>query len=65
MCIRDRPYIELSKAYEHRLRDYRAALDEVERARSYARALGAAQALEQLEHRRARLIRKLSAQEDD
>lgn len=59
------PYIELSKAYEHRLRDYRAALDEVERARSYARALGDAQALEQLEHRSARLIRKLSAQEDD
>lgn len=59
------PYIELSKAYEHRLRDCAAALNEVERARSYARALGDAQALEQLEHRRARLIKKLSRQEDD
>ena len=54
------PYIELAKAYEHALRDLRAALDITERAESRARALGDKQALEQLEHRRMRLLSKLS-----
>ena len=54
------PYIELAKAYEHALRDLNAALDITERAESRARALGDKQALEQLEHRRKRLMSKLS-----
>lgn len=59
------PYIERSKAYEHRLRDYRSALCEVERAESYARALGDARALEELKHRRERLMAKIKRQEED
>ena len=58
------PYIELSKAYEHRLHDYRAALNEVERAQNMARALGDSAALEELRHRRERIIGKLAKQEE-
>lgn len=54
------PYIELSKAYEHRLRDYKSALEIVERAQSRARALGDSDALKELEHRRQRILQKLS-----
>ena len=54
------PYIELSKAYEHRLRDYKSALEIVERAQSRARALGDSDALTDLEHRRRRILQKLS-----
>lgn len=58
------PYIELSKAYEHRLHDYRAALSEVERAQNMARALGDSAALDELRHRRDRIIGKLAKQEE-
>lgn len=54
------PYIELSKAYEHQLRDYGAALETVERAQSVARALGDSVSLGELEHRRQRILQKLS-----
>lgn len=59
------PYIERSKVFEHRLRDWRRALDEVERAESYARALGDKQALDELSHRRERLTGKLKRQEEN
>jgi hypothetical protein len=59
------PYVELAKYHVHRERDYRAALELVERALSVA-SLPAGQTAERersdLLHRRERLLRKLKRQ---
>jgi uncharacterized protein YprB with RNaseH-like and TPR domain len=58
------PFVELAKHFEHRLRDYEAALEAVEQAlavvelRALRRRPGAAAERAALEHRRARLLAK-------
>jgi hypothetical protein len=59
-----RPWEELAKFYEHRVRDLAAARDLVLRALARGRAAGAPTGvLADLEHRLARLVRRLAALE--
>ena len=55
------PYTELSKAYEHQLKDPAEALRHVEMGISFATARGDRAALTELLHRRQRLVKKLQA----
>jgi len=55
---RDRIYVELSKLYEHRCRDYRRALRYADLAARYIPA----REMEDLEKRRSRLRAKLEKQ---
>lgn len=57
------PYVESAKVYEHRVKDYAAALEQVERAQAVARALGDKAALDELEYRKNRILNKISKQE--
>jgi hypothetical protein len=60
------PFVELAKHFEHRLRDYDAAINMVEEAlavveiRALRRQAGAAAERAALEHRRTRLLAKRS-----